>query len=84
MTRQELADIGYDDVVLLDPEYLDVAIDSISHDRRLIYDYDKLVEAFMKNNDWSEDEAIERIEYNTIRSLTYVTNSPIIKYRFEE
>ena len=32
----------------------------------LVYDYDKCVDIFMKNNDWSEEEAIEWMEFNVV------------------
>lgn len=38
----------------------------------VLYDYDKLVEAMMSYNKWTEEEAIEWIDYNTIRSLEYM------------
>lgn len=44
----------------------------IGHDMEtnaVIYDYLKLVEAFMEWNDWTEQEAIDWIDYNVIGSL---------------
>lgn len=56
-----------------------VGVDESSHS--IIYDYRKLVSALMEWNDWDEESAIEWVEYNTIRSLGYVSSngiSPIV------
>ena len=84
MNRQLLIDLGYEDVVLLEPKELDEAIIGISHDGRAIYDYDLLVKAFMKSDNMSEEEAIEWIDYNTIRSLPYQQNAPIVMYNLKQ
>ena len=34
----------------------------------LVYDYDKCVDIFMENNDWSEKEAIEWMEFIVVGS----------------
>lgn len=50
----------------------------------LIYDYDKLVECFMEWEDMTEEEAVEWVEYNTIRSLPYIKEGrPIIMNKFD-
>lgn len=84
MNRQLLIDLGYEDVVLLEPKELDEAIIGISYDDRAIYDYDLLVKAFMKSDNMSEEEAIEWIDYNTIRSLPYQQNAPIVMYNLKQ
>ena len=66
---QDLILIGYGD----EANALAAAI--VGYDTKtyaVCYDYDKLVEAMAEFNDWSEEEAIEWIDYNTIRSLDYV------------
>jgi hypothetical protein len=78
--RQYLADNGYEDSIVLDPPFLDAAIDGISHNGRVIYDYVKLVEAYAENSEMSMEEAAEFVDYNTIRSLDYIENGPIVKY----
>ncbi len=32
----------------------------------LVYDYDKCVDIFKRNNDWSHDEAVEWMEFNVV------------------
>jgi hypothetical protein len=53
----------------------------ISEDNRAVYNYEKMIEYLMDNNNWSDNEAVEFIEYNTIRALPYMDNkAPIIMY----
>ena len=65
------------------PDYANAVI-GISDDNRLIYSFDKMVECLMNQDNMSEEEAIEFIEYNTIRALPYAsgitgsTQTPII------
>lgn len=54
------------------------SIIGISSDDRIIYDYDLMVKDLMKLEDLSEIDAIEFIEYNTIRSLSYYDKAPVI------
>lgn len=37
-----------------------------------------MVSCLMENDDMTEEEAVEFIEYNTIRSLPYYDEAPII------
>lgn len=65
--------IGYDDALV-----------GVSHDGRAIYDYNLMIDWLMSKENWSDDEAVEWIEYNTIRALPYMgEGAPIIMYGFE-
>lgn len=44
-----------------------IGYDSVTY--AVLYDYDKLVEAMMAYNKWTEEETVEWIDYNTFRSL---------------
>lgn len=72
-------------ILILDgDEFADGAI-GLSEDNHLIYDFNKMVESLEKHNNWSEEEAIEWIEYNTLRSLPYmegVGKKPIVMRGF--
>lgn len=82
--RELLRDLGHEDIVLLEPEYLDDAIIGVSHNDRAVYDYDKLVECFMKGEKFTEEEAIEWIDYNTLRALSYQNGAPIIVFNLDK
>jgi hypothetical protein len=64
-------------VRFVEPSF-DSAIIGVSHDYRLIYSYNRMVEEYMDQHQCSADEAMEWIEVNTIPSLPYYENSPII------
>lgn len=58
--------------VYLEPRlYLDKAIARRRKDGGVVYSYPKLVKAFMAQG-MDEEEAVEWIEYNTIRALPYM------------
>lgn len=55
------------------------SIIGISYDARVIYDYDLMIEDLMKEEDFSYEDALEFIEYNTLRALSYMgEDAPII------
>jgi hypothetical protein len=75
--RDWLLDQGWEGAIL-EPEYLDEAIIGISHDDRAVYSYSKLVDAFMKHDGMTYEDAVEWISYNTIRSIPYMGDYPPI------
>lgn len=78
--EQDLMDLGYEDVLIFkDFDYADAFI-GISHDNRAIYDYEKMVKSLVDKEGMTELEAIEWIDYNTLRALPYYEGSPIIMY----
>ena len=82
--REYLVNLGLEDVVVFDcPEY-DDAIIGTTPDDRVVYSYSKMVDCLMANEDMSYEEAVEFIDYNTIRSLPYIENAPIVVYGLEE
>ena len=68
-----------EDSMVFDNASYDNSIIGVSTDGRVIYSFSKMVEELMADNGWSEIEAIEWVEYNTIRALPYMgENAPII------
>ena len=82
MTAEEkLLDAGYDDVIILSDFSYDDALIGVSEDNRAIYDYEKMVEWLMRTQGWNEIDAVEWINYNTIRAIPYAGGAaPIIMY----
>ena len=66
------------------PDFKD-AILGVSDDDRIIYDYELMVKCLMEQDGMTEIEAIEFIDYNTVRSLPYFWDQKptIILYRME-
>lgn len=72
---------GYENVLLFENFSYDDALIGISNDGRAVYDFDKMVEWLVKTQDFTEEEAIEWIEYNTLRALPYYgSEAPIVMY----
>lgn len=79
--RDAICEMGYEEAVVFDcPDY-DEAIVGVSEDGRVVYDFDIMVHCLRINEGMSEMEAIEFIEYNSIRALPYVENAPIVMNR---
>ena len=79
--EEKLLDAGYDGIKYLVDYSYDDALIGVSHDDRAIYDYEKMIEWLMTKEGWTDNEAIEWIEYNTIRALPYFGDgAPIIMY----
>lgn len=79
-----LNDMGYEDaVVFAGPEYND-AIVGITDDGRVVYDYNLMIECLMEADGIEYDEAMEFVEYNTIRACDYMENPPIIMHPIVE
>lgn len=89
MTREELSEImesmGYEDsIVFENPSYLN-AIIGVNDTGQVCYDYDKMIECLMEEDNMDMEEAAEFIDYNTVRALPYCSPSekrPIIIYSF--
>ena len=84
VNREILYDMGYEDsVVFENPDY-DEAIIGVSHDGRVIYDMDLMVEHLMVHDGMTEMDAVDFIDYNTARSIPYAGEcDPIIMYRLQ-
>ena len=82
--RERILNAGYEDVTYLTNYSYDDALIGISDDNRAVYDYDKMVKWLMEKEEFTEEEAIELIDYNTIRALPYMgEKAPIIMYPIE-
>lgn len=84
--RDALCDMGHEEALLFDNPDYDEAIVGVTDDGQVVYDYDKMVQILVERDGYEETEAIEWIEYNTIRALPYYKNPPIVmnRLRLEE
>lgn len=82
--KERLIDLGYEDsIVLENPDYASAVV-GVDSNGRVIYDFNLMVDFLVKKDGISSEEAIEFIEYNTIRALPYAgENCPIIMYPME-
>lgn len=79
--RDALCDMGHKKAVVFDGPDFDEAIVGVTDDGQVVYDYDAMVECLMKQDNIGRLEAIEFIEYNTMRALPYIDNAPIVMNR---
>lgn len=73
-----------EEAIVFDNPSFDNAIIAVDQDGRAVYDYDLMVEELMRDEEWTMEDAIEWIEYNTLRSIPYAGDmAPIVVYRLE-
>ena len=78
--KDHIVELGYEDVTVFDsPDYVDAYI-GMSDDGRAVYSFDRMVECLITEDGMTYEEAVEFIEYNTIRALPYFPNGPIVLY----
>ena len=81
--KDSLNELGYKDTVVLEnPSYLN-AIIGITDDGALCYSYEKMIECLMEEDKMEQEDAMEFINYNTIRALPYASSMgvrPIVVY----
>lgn len=64
--REELCDLGLEDSIVFDSPDYDTAIIGYTSDGRIVYDYERMVESLITREGWTEEEAREWIDYNTL------------------
>jgi hypothetical protein len=69
--NQEIRNKLLPDAVVFDNHSYDNSIIGTTFDGRAIYDFDKMIEELMTDEGWTEEEAIDWIEFNTLRALPY-------------
>lgn len=77
--RELLLDLGYDDVIIFDNPSYEGALIGVTWDNQAVYDYDLMVKSLMKEDNMTEEEAADFINYNASYSLRY--KYPIIMYK---
>ena len=84
--RNLLVDLGLEDSIVYENPDFDSAIigyDAINH--RVIYDFEKMVEHLMNKDEMDYEEAVEFIEYNTLRATPYMgEKAPIVLHSIED
>ena len=78
--REKLIQFGYQDVLVYQNPDFDQAIIGIdANSNSVIYDFDLMVQDMVRKDGVTQEEAIEFIQYNTIRATPYMPQPrPII------
>lgn len=79
--KSYITDRGYEDIVVFDnPSYV-TAVAGLTEEGRVVYDFDRMADYLVKTDGMEYEDAIEFIEYNTVRAIPYFgPNAPIIMY----
>lgn len=84
--REKLIEYGYQDSILYENPSFDgsiIGIDACSGS--VIYNYDLMIEELSQKENMTIEEAMEFIDYNTIRATPYMpTPRPIVLNKFED
>lgn len=81
--RDLLRELDYSDAIVFENPDYDAAIVGVSSDDRVIYDYDEMIACLMLEDDMTIEEAMDFIDYNTLRALPYAgEGAPIVMYKF--
>ena len=77
--REYLEAQGHEETIFFENPSFVKAITGITDSEQLIYDYNLMIEAAMEEEQWEAEEAIEWIDYNTLRSIPYMgQHHPIV------
>ena len=80
--RELLRHLDYADALIFENPDYDTVIIGVSSDNRVIYDYDEMIACLMLEDDMSIEEAMDFIDYNTLRALPYAgEGAPIVLYK---
>ena len=83
--EEVLINNGYEGVKYLTNYSYDDALIGVSTDDIAIYDYELMVEWLINTEGFNREDAVEWIDYNTIRALQYMgEKAPIIIYPLEK
>ena len=79
--REKLVAEGHEDAIVLENPSYDDAIEGVSEDGRVIYNYKQMIFCLVDDEGMTEEEAADFIGYNTVRALPYMgPKAPIILY----
>lgn len=79
--NQKILGLLPEDAIVFSNLSYDNSIVGVTTDNRVVYDYDKMIAELMEDEGWDYDDAVDWIDYNTIRSLPYAgEKAPIVMY----
>lgn len=83
--EEKLLENGYEGIKYLTNYSYDTALIGVTSDDRAVYDYNLMILWLMEEEGFTEEEAMEWIDYNTLRALPFMEpGAPVILYPFWE
>ena len=81
--REYLKDEGVECAILDSPSF-DNSIIGLTTDGKLVYDFELMVQEYVKDTAEEYTDAIDFISYNTLRALPYMgNNAPVVINKLE-
>ena len=79
--EERLLENGYEGIIFLTNYSYDDALIGVTSDDRAVYDYELMIEWLINSEGFTEEEARDWIDYNTLRALPYMgEGAPVILY----
>jgi len=79
--EERLLENGYEGIKFLTNYSYDDALIGVTSDDRAVYDYELMVEWLINTEGFTEEEARDWIDYNTLRALPFMgEGAPVILY----
>lgn len=69
-------------MIVFEEEYYEKALIGVTTDERAVYSYELMVGCLMNGENMSYEEAVEWLEFNTVRA--FIEGGPIIVKELEE
>ena len=66
MIRDKLAEEYGMDLLFLSEDFFDDAIVGVTQSSQVVYDIDRMIDLFAANNNCTEEEAMEYLDFNTL------------------
>lgn len=83
--RDLLVELGLgESTVFENPDYDSAIVGYDECSGRIVYDYELMIEHLMDSDGMSYEEAMEFVDYNTVRACPYFDNPPIILRRIDD
>ena len=79
--RERIEYAGFEDVIIFDNPSYDDALIGVTSDNRAVYDYDKMIEWLIENEDMDYEESADFINWND--SFYYGEGYPLIIFSLD-
>lgn len=82
--KESLIEKGFENAVVLEaPDFIE-AVTGVTECGKVVYSYSAMIGSLMSQDEMTYEEAIEFLDFNTIRALPYMgENAPVIMYDIE-
>ena len=82
--REEIKELGFENSLLFDNPDFDDSIIGYTEDGQIVYNFDQMAIEYAQDTGCTLEEAVEFIEYNTLRALPYadIDTRPIVIFNF--